>query len=68
MARKPRQRRRDPHTFQDGMNQGHHSAPLVVDDKIVNVRKISPTDEGVLYTMQITVRRMYGWMALTSCC
>ncbi len=48
--------RRDPHTFLDGMAQGHHSQPNVtVDGTVVNIRKLSAQDEGVLYTMQITV-------------
>ena len=55
MARKRMRMRRDPHTFQDGMNQGHHNSPVVVDGKVVNVRRISPSDEGVLYTMDIRV-------------
>lgn len=49
--------RRDPHSTLDGMTQGHHAAPqnVTVDGKVVTVRQISPTDEGVLYTMQISV-------------
>lgn len=57
MARKRTRMRRDPHTFLDGMAQGHHSQPNVtVDGTVVNIRKLSAQDEGVLYTMQITER------------
>eukprot|EP01082_Thalassiosira_pseudonana_P005368 g4885.t1.1.5e174189.1.5e1746aa g4885 g4885.t1 contig18:143832-145698(-) len=58
MGRKRMRMRRDPHTFQDGLNQGHHSQPgVTIDGKVVNIRQISPSDEGVLYTMQIGERK-----------
>eukprot|EP00804_Cyclotella_cryptica_P010372 CCRYP_012260-RA/>CCRYP_012260-RA protein AED:0.11 eAED:0.11 QI:278/1/1/1/0.8/0.5/6/2287/335 len=65
MPRKRQRMRRDPHTFQDGMNQGHHPTPptpmgVMVDGKLVHVRRLNPSDEGVLYTMQISTRRKRG--------
>ena len=46
-----RRRRRRP---EDNQNNGH---PTYVDDegKVVHVRKIGTGDEGVLYTMQLSV-------------
>ena len=55
MARKRIRRKRDPHTSLDGMNQGHHFQPTMVDGQLVQVRQISNTDEGVLYSHAITV-------------
>lgn len=65
MARKRMRRRRDPHTTLDGMNQGHHIQPSIIDGELVQVRQvgsadvqirhISRTDEGVLYSHAINV-------------
>lgn len=50
-----RRRRRRPH--EDEMNPGGIDRSVYVDEegKVVNVRKIGASDEGVLYTMQISV-------------
>ena len=47
-------RRRDPST--DLMtNPGHNSQPVMIDGKMVHIRQIRNTDEGVLYSHSITV-------------
>lgn len=64
MARKRIRRKRDPHTSLDGMNQGHHFQPTMVDGQLVQVRQISNTDEGVLYSHAITVSIYYSCFAV----
>ena len=67
MARKRIRRKRDPHTSLDGMNQGHHFQPTMVDGQLVQVRQISNTDEGVLYSHAITVS-IYSCFAVCMSC
>lgn len=59
-----RRRRRRPGAHEEEKNHGHgNSQHVYVDDEgnMVNVRKIGASDEGVLYTMQISVRCIYLW-------
>eukprot|EP00984_Skeletonema_dohrnii_P005746 scaffold2034_cov113-Skeletonema_dohrnii-CCMP3373.AAC.7 len=56
MARKRMRRRRDPNTPGSSQTgQGHTMQPTMIDGKMVHIRQISTTDEGVLYTHAISV-------------
>ncbi|KAL7493482.1 hypothetical protein ACHAWT_006030 [Skeletonema menzelii] len=56
MARKRMRRRRG--SSSDMMtNPGHNSQPVMIDGKMVHIRQIRNTDEGVLYSHSITERR-----------
>lgn len=52
MGRRRRRRNQDEET-----HQGHQGSSVYVDEegKVVNVRKIGADNDGVLYTMQISV-------------
>lgn len=57
MARKRMRRRRDPNTPGSAgqVEQGHAMQPTMIDGKMVHIRQIRTTDEGVLYTHAISV-------------
>ncbi len=64
MARK-RMRRRRAKSSSDVFNQcnGHNTQPTMIDGKMVLIRQIRNTDEGVLYSHAITVSSVdrYDW-------
>ncbi len=42
------------------MNPGHNNQPIMIDGKMVHIRQIRNTDEGVLYSHSITVSSHWG--------
>lgn len=60
MARKRMRRRRDPTTPGSQNGQGRTFQPTMIDGKVVHIRQISGTDEGVLYTHAISVSACVG--------